>query len=285
MAIIDNLWLAALTKDEDDAGSDSRFNLTVNIDGIDVVVRDFDIGWRLQGTGGGQVELRTGLLDGQAGLENSKPLDVPFDSAGLTQSSIRLGIRGDDAWAAEHVLLIGRTQPSFTPGQIVALAMETEISSWLSSDNDEGHLTMRLRLVSPGSSATLIQRVLLLIYTDSGDDVETENSIELQIGAGGGIVMSKTITDDLNQLTAHWYFLDVETPFTQADMVTNGSIRLRILGADAWLPKTVFVFGLDTASGRPGEVVTLASVPDWDLGWLSTDPSEGSPSVLLPLHI
>jgi hypothetical protein len=284
VAIVDNLWLAALTKDEDNAGSDDRFNLTVNIDGIDVVVRDYGIGWRQAGTGGNQF-LRTGLLDGQAGIESSNPLTVPFESAGLTHSSIRLGIRGHDAWAPEHVLLIGRTQPSFTPGQIVALAMETEISSWLSSDNDEGHLTMRLRLVSPGNSASLIQRVLLLIYTDGGNDVETENSVQLQIGAGGGIVLSKTITDDLNRLTAHWYFLDVDTPFTQAGMIANGSIRLRILGTDAWLPKTVFVFGLDTASGRPNEVVTLASVPDWELGWLSNDPSEGSPSVLLPLSV
>jgi hypothetical protein len=31
--------------------------------------------------------------------------------------------------------------------------------------------------------------------------------------------------------------------------------------------------------------VTLASVPDWELGWLSNDPSEGSPSVLLPLSV
>jgi hypothetical protein len=68
-------------------------------------------------------------------------------------------------------------------------------------------------------------------------------------------------------------------------MVANGSIRLSILGTDAWLPKTVFVFGLDTASGRPNEVVTLASVPEWELGWLSTDPSEGSASVLLQLSV
>ena len=284
MAIIDNLWLAALTKRADDAGSDSRFNLTINIDGIDVAVHDFVIGWRRTGSGGNQ-GVRTGLRDGQAGIENSKPLAAPFEANGLTHSSIRLGIRGDDAWAPDHGFLIARTQPAFTPGRITALAMETEIDSWLSSNSDEGHLTMRLRLVSPGSSTTLIQRVLLLIYTDSGDDVQTESSIQLQIAAGGGIVVSKTITDDLNKLTARWYFIDVDTAFTQAGMVANGGITLGILGTDAWLPKTVFVFGLDTASGRPNEVVTLASVPEWDLGWLSKDPHEGSPSVPLPLSI
>ena len=32
--IVDNLWLAALTKNEDDAGSRNLFNLIVNIDGL-----------------------------------------------------------------------------------------------------------------------------------------------------------------------------------------------------------------------------------------------------------
>ena len=68
-------------------------------------------------------------------------------------------------------------------------------------------------------------------------------------------------------------------------LVTERPGRLRILGTDAWLPKTVFVFGLDTPSGRPNDVVTLASVPEWELGWLSTDPSEGSASVMLPLNV
>lgn len=285
VAIVDNLWLAALTKDEDDAGSNNRFNLTINVDGIDVFVQDFVIGWTLVTQSPGNQTLRNGLRDGQAGIENSGPLEAPFESANLTPSSVRLGIRGDNAWAPEHVLLIGRTQPAFEPGRIVALAMETELSSWLSSDNDEGHLTMRLRLVGPGNAATVIQRVLLLIYTDTGSDVDTESSIQLQIGAGGGIVLHQTITDNLNRYTARWYVLDVEMPFTQGDMVANGSIRLSILGTDAWLPKTVFVFGLDTATGRPNEVVTLASVPEWELGWLSTDPNEGSASVALPLSI
>ena len=284
MAIVDNLWLTALTKGNDDAGTNDRFNLTITVDGIDVLARDFVIGWRMVRSGANQT-LRTGLRDGQAGIENSNPLETPFEAAGLTHSSVRLGIRGDDAWSAEHVLLIGRTQRAFEPGRIMALAMETELGSSLSSDSDEGHLTMPIRLVSPGNSATVIQRVLLLIYTDTGDDVETESTIQLQIGASTGVVLHQTITDNLNSFTARWYMLDVELPFTQGDMVANGSIRLSILGTDAWLPKTVFVFGLDTASGRPNEVVTLASVPEWELGWLSTDPSEGSASVLLPLSI
>ena len=277
MAAIDDVWLAALTKGDDDAGSPNRFNLTVNIDGSDVFAQDFLLGWTLPGQGG------TGLRDGQAGLEQGKPPSAPFDSAKLTNSSVRVGIRGDNAWGPRHILVIGRAQPDFTPGRVLALAMETDIERWLSADSSEGRLTMPVRRVGDGASNTTIRRVLLLIYTDRGDDIDTESDIKLQIAASGQLMLDKKITHDINQYRAHWHFLEVDRPFTRADVASKGSIQLSILGTDAWLPKTVFVFGLDTAEGRPDNVVTLSAIPKWDLGWLSTDASEGAPSVTLPI--
>ena len=42
MAMVDTLWLATLTKDQRDAGTDTqRLNLIVNIDGEDVVDTHF----------------------------------------------------------------------------------------------------------------------------------------------------------------------------------------------------------------------------------------------------
>ena len=143
---------------------------------------------------------------------------------------------------------------------------------------------MGLRLVGVGSSTTVIRRVLLLVYTEGGSDVETANSILLQIAAGGALVLDQKITDDLNKNLARWYFLDVLAPFTKGDIVSDG-INLSILGTDAWLPKRVFVFGLDTVTGRPNEVVTLVSIPEWDLGWLSTDHTEGNSPIPLQLAI
>jgi len=276
MAVIDDVWLAALTKDEDDAGSGNRFNLTVNIDGVDVFVHDFLLGWNLPGQG------NAGLRDGQTGLEEGTP-PAPFESANLTHSSVRLGLRGDDAWAPRHVLVAGRAQPDFTPGRIVALAMETDIDRWLSADSDEGRLTMPVRRVGAGTSDTIIRRVLLLIYTDRGSDVDTGSDIRLQIAASGQLMLDQKITHNFNQVRAHWHFLEVEQPFTRADVASKGAIHLGILGTDAWLPMTVFVFGLDTEEGRPNEVVTLSAVPKWDLGWLSTDSSKGAASVALPI--
>lgn len=276
MAAIDDVWLAALTKDEDNAGSGNRFNLTVNIDGTDVFGHDFLLGWNLPGQGD------TGLSDGQAGLEEAQPA-APFDSDRLTNSSVRLGLRGDDAWAPKHLMLIGRAQPDFTPGRVLALAMETDIDRWLSADRDEGRLTMPVRCVGAGTSNTVIRRVLLLIYTDRGSDIDTESDIKLQIASSGQLLLDQKITHDFDQVRAYWHFLEIERPFTRAEVVSKGAIHLSILGTDAWLPMTVFVFGLDTEEGRPREVVTLSAVPKWELGWLSTDPSEGAASVSLPL--
>jgi hypothetical protein len=92
-----------------------------------------------------------------------------------------------------------------------------------------------------------------------------------------------TSQPDLEQGTFNWYFLDVAVPFTRSDVLLNGEIRLRILGTDAWLPRTLFVLGFDTEDGRPTEIVTLVSVPEWNMGWLSTDTNEGQPSYLLPV--
>jgi hypothetical protein len=286
VTIVDDLWLAARTRDENDAGSKNRFNLTVNLDGADVLDQDFTLGLVFSGgLGGGYTP---GLARGQAGLEESPehPLSTPFDPNVLTNSSIRLGIRGDDAWGPQDVLLFGHTQPAFTPGRIIALAMETDLPLWLSTDpSDGGQLTTRLRLVGVGSSTTVIRRVLLLVYTEGGSDVETTNSIVLQIAAGPALVLDQKITDDLNKNLARWYFLDVDAPFTKGDIDVLNGINLSILGTDAWLPKRVFVFGLDTVTGRPNEVVTLVSIPEWDLGWLSTDPTEGVSPIPLQLAI
>ena len=276
MPIFDELFLAVLTKDKDDAGTSSTFNLTVNIGGDDVLDRDFE----------------SELDQAEAGLL-SQSLPAPLDSNGLTNSSIRLGMRDDDAWGAQDVLLFGLAQPDFLPGRTVALAMETDLTHWLSTNSSEGHLTMPIQLVSPGSSATLIRRVLLVVGTwwssfPFGADHGTDSPIELEIIAGGNVVLKQEIHDtaqpDLEKETANWYPLDAAVPFTRGDVLSNGGIRLRILGDDAWFPKTIFVFGLDTQTGRPDEVVTLASVPLLHPPqWLSTNLGEGVPSIPLPV--
>jgi hypothetical protein len=270
--IFKTLFLAVLSKNEDDAGTSNTLNLTVNVAGDDILDHDFD----------------PDMDDAEAEVITSGELDAPLDSSGLTNSSIRLGLRDDDAWGVQDVLLFGRAEPDFRPGRIEALAMETSLQHWLSTDSSEGNLTMPLRLVSPGGSATVIRRVLMLIdtaWSSIGGDTATDSPIELEVRAAGNVVLKQeihdTAQDDLEKGITNWYMMDAAVPFTRGDVLANGGITLSILGSDKWRPARIFLFGLDTATGRPNEVVNLNAEPFRDVGWMSTDTGEGSPSVEL----
>jgi hypothetical protein len=93
-----------------------------------------------------------------------------------------------------------------------------------------------------------------------------------------------TPQDDLEQGVSNWYYLPVRTPFTERDISNPGSvgrIELEILGRDAWLPESLFLFGLDTPVGRPTKLVPLVSNRIWQSGVLSQDEKEGSPKIFL----
>ena len=161
--------------------------------------------------------------------------------------------------------------------------METDLGVRLSTDSDEGRLTIPLRLVGSGSSATTIQHVMLIVYTQSG----TDDPIQLQISTVSGIVADATILDTtqdyFEEYAANWHIRPVAAPFTRSDVLAGGAIQLGIQGQDAWRPYSVFVYGLDTATGRPNEVVDLVAIPEWTLPALSADPAEGQPTALLPV--
>jgi hypothetical protein len=271
MSTIDVLWLAHLNRNTEDAGSDSAINLTINVDGEDVLDRDFD----------------SNVGDGEANIDGGSQLETPFDSAQLTNSSVRIGARGDDAWALGDVFLFGHSMAEFNSGVAVPLVMETGLTDFLSTDPSEGPLTVPLRRVDPGNSSTIIRRVLLLVSTQwvHGGDSSTDSPIQLEVFAGANLVLREEIDDtsqsDLESNTSNWYVMDTLVPFTRGEVQAGGRIVLSILGDDAWKPIWLFVFGLDTASGRPNQVVSLVSRPVWGPRWMSTDTSEGDPSVEL----
>jgi hypothetical protein len=277
MSVIDKVFVAALTRNRDDAGTDSHLNLTINVGGDDVVDQTFRFG-----------ASHRGQEQGEAGLDPVSypfpppPTDPIFESDALNVSSIRLGIRDDDAWSPDSVLVMGRSSDA-----LVALGMETEIGRWLSTDSSEGRLTMPVRLVGQGNNEMLIHRVLLLIYIAGGSNVGTDSPIELEIAAKANLVLKQQIVDtaqtDLEEYVANWYMLDASIPFTKGDIAAAGHVRLRNLGDDAFFPQQVFVFGLDTPSGRPTQIVNLVSALGPTTGWLSTDSSEGAAAVDLTL--
>ena len=160
MPEVNSLYLAALTRDLDDAGSSDQLNVTINVNGIDVAVAEFV----------------AEHPEAQGYLQHAVAV-VSFNSASLTNSSVRIGNRGDDAWAPEHILLFAHENRQGT----VPIAMETDLTQWLSSDANEGALTLPLRLVGLGDSSTLIHRLLLLVRTADRDDAGTDSPVRLQV--------------------------------------------------------------------------------------------------------
>ena len=98
-----------------------------------------------------------------------------------------------------------------------------------------------------------------------GGDTGTDSAIQLEVFAGENLVLREEIDDtsqsDLERGTSNWYVMDSLVPFTRGEVQAGGRIVLSILGDDAWKPQMLFVFGLDTASGRPepGGVLGLAA--------------------------
>ena len=274
MSTIDVLWLAHLNRNTEDAGSDSTINLTINVDGEDVLDRDFG----------------SNVGDGEAYLNGGSQLDTPFDSAALTNSSVRIGVREDDAWSPGDVLVFGHSMAEFNSDVAVPLAMETGLTEFLSTDPSEGPLTVPLRRVDPGTSSTVIRRVLLLVHTQwSGGGLFREETpartapSNSRCSPGRTSFCAKRSTTPRSPTSrrarSNWYVMDALVPFTRGEVQAGGRIVLSILGSDAWKPMVLFVFGLDTASGRPNQVVSLVSLPVWGPRWMSTDTSEGDPSV------
>ena len=265
MAIVPFLWLAALTRGITDAGSGDPLTISINVNGIDVAVADF---FSEHGQSQGYVQHAKAVVN--------------FDSSALTNSSVRLGIRGDNAWAPQHVLLFGQADK----GDVIPIAMETDLTQILSSDVSEGLLTIPLRLLAPAGYNTPIRRLLMLVGTSDVDDAGTKNNVLMQIFINGSLAFSQALPstpqDDLQQGISNWYYFDVQPAFTMSQFEgMSGRIELTILGYDAWLPSHVFLFGLDTASGRPTQLSPIVTLPKWQNSDLSTDPHEGNKTIYL----
>ena len=266
MANVEKLSLVALTRSTSNAGSGDVLNVTIDIDGNDVVDENF---WQERETGQGSFD------EAEHTINN-------LETTHLTNSSIRLGTRGDDAWRPQHVVLLGRNAFVHFP-----FAMVTDSQVTLSTDTDEGHLSMPLLPLSINSTLS-IQRLLLLVHTNTAPAFHglTNDNIFVQIANlvhGEHILFEEQIPRGPQRyLRRNWYFFDVLTPFTRGDV---NRVTLRTDGEDFWLPWYFFLFGLDTAAGNPTQAYPLVDIPPhkWDMGGLSTNHTEGRSLVSLPL--
>ena len=284
------LWTAMLTRQRQDAETDSSINLSVNTNGTERLNHTFPA---------------TQQTDQEQGIANLYDVDVAnrgILTEQLTDSSIRLGINGDDAWRPQHVFVFG--EAAGQRSETLALAMETDITKQLSTDSSEGPSSMPLRLVGHGGANLQIRRLFILIRSVGSDQKEEDGSIfgsasphqfstdgplEIQIVSQARLVVLFQIRDtpqkNLEFAEANFYTMPVIIPFTRAQLGSD-SITLRIMGMDDYAPLSLFIFGADRATGRPTSLVPLVSIPDWKaagLGVIDFDPTNGTGSITLPL--
>lgn len=292
MGVLSRLWVAMRTQDEADAGTDDSIVLIINENGVDKLHHTFP---------------DTSQDDQERGQANLYEIDVKgrdIRSGNLTNSSIRMAIRGSDFWHPQHVLVWGQEANG---GQVIPLAAEWDIEKGISADASEGNLSFPLRRIGfptvnpvvgiPDTNAR-IRQLLVVLTTADVSDAGTDNEIDLEITFGGGRKWHQlAVPEKRLKRGKAFFFLPSTVQFPPPDplpMRNNlNSVVLRIQGDDSWLPGSFFLFGFqhqfaerlpDIPPGpRPDSIMPLIHIPNWKLGPLSTDPGEGKESVPLPL--
>jgi hypothetical protein len=279
---LSRVWVAMLTRDRRNAGTDSRIALIINQGGVDRLNHSFG---------------DTGQSDQERGQANLYSVDVEgrnIEPEEMDAESIRIGILGSDAWRPEHIVVWGE-RPGVDGTEILPLAIETEIGVQLSTDPDEGTASFPLRPVSRGDRNTEINRLFLFMttlgkQTGFGGPVQppynSASPLEIQVVSERHLAVlfeiSDTQQDDLEMGAANFYSAPVIAPFTKGSLDDN-SITLRIKGLDSWGPGSFFAFGLDAREGRPRSMVPLVHLPDWPHGMMEAESTTGIASVTLAL--
>ena len=294
MAFLHTLWAGMVTRVDDDSGTDSSIVLIINETGgkPDLLHHTFPDTT--------QSDLETGQANVYAITQEEiqAPLgESPlFSAEQLNESSVRVGIRGNDLWRPEAFFVWGEQND----GLIIPLALTMDLDRQvvghvlngivLSTDPSEGKTSFALGRVRPGLPSQRLERLILLLVTADVKDAGTDDRIELQIVTKDGRVVvnhvfEDTPQDDLEQAQANFYIVPldnkVDTPFSR-DELNEDAITLRIKGRDQWVPARLFLFGTEDI-GQPDFVVPLVHLPVWPLGPLSEDPKEGKDFVTLPL--
>lgn len=280
---ITRVWLAMRTWNTDGSGTDSSIVLIIHqepplnnrLDAIHHTFSDTD---------------QQDQEKGQANLYDFEP-DNTLPDYHLSDSSIRIAIRGRDMWRPEHVVVWGQGPKNWLDrdsGEIaIPIGIETDIRTRLSTDQGEGKVSIPIRRAYMGYGDMMIRRLLIAMRTSTAEHSGTDSPIQLRIEVPGTNPTVYEIPDtpqrEQDRGQANLYFAPVVNPFTWNDLESGGTVVLRIGGSDAWRPDSLFIFGLNEASERPTELVPLVFEPAWSHGVMSQDSSEGVGHVELPI--
>ena len=268
-------WVATLTRNKRNSGTKDSISLVINHEGKDVVNRYIDLGLSEDSPTPSKGETNVYWTWGGDKEKDVKPEDDFY---------VRIGIGGSDLWRPEHIVIWTAVMANGNH-KMVPIAIETEIGSTLSTDEDEGFSSIPIRRVAQGDEDTEIRRLLCVIRT--GYD-GTDSNVHLRIVREGELVVDHTFPDtpqsDFEADGNNLYFVPVVKPFIRRGL-DDKSILLSIQGTDAWKLSGVTIFGVDTDEGRPEKLIPLVNYifGDANAPTLSTDSSEGKESVHLPL--
>jgi hypothetical protein len=291
MAILSELYVASRTRNTADADTE---NLPVL-----VVRRGPDIVFTKPLFGG---DFRT--RRGAGAVWRFDVSDSNLDSADLR---FELWASGDDAWSPEHVIAWG-IAGQLREERVIPLAAFLDLASpitpegqgvWISGDTSEGERTLFVPSVDRGRDATRARRVIVVSATDpygamfptatgpGGDwgDAGTVGPLTLQAGGAGRLLMSYRLPATPQGDQAHgegaFYIFDLAAPFSRLD-IEGGAFTLTIESEDWWKPDYFAVFGVDTTVFGPNALIPFVAASAFDLRQMSSDPSEGFHSVVLP---
>jgi hypothetical protein len=221
---------------------------------------------------------------------------VNIDPNNFNRSSIRVGIRGEEAWIPEDFFVFGEE----ADGSPRPLALARKINKILSTEPadmpvDDARLSIPIPLVTQGNPTTPIFGLLVLMLTDADG---TDSRVQLRISTPDSLkvvfempppalppnsAQGHQFHQEANE--ASFYYVEEETgqqviSFTKSEL-DGSSINLSLQEAnDSWLPKSFFIFGIDTREEAGGivRIVPLVYIPEWNQG-----PLVGPTTVTLPL--
>jgi len=291
MAILSELYVATRTRNTSDADTE---NLPVL-----VVMRDSNVVFTKPLFGG---DFRTAR--GAGAVWRFDVREVNLDSANL---SIQLWASGKDAWSPEHVIawgISGRVRDE----RVIPLAAFLDLANpltpadggvWISGDTSEGEKILFVPSVGRGRNATRARRLIVISATDAyggmfataagpGGDFEetgTDGPLTLQAGGAGRLLLSYTLPNtpqgDLGHGEGAFYVVDLAAPFSRNDL-EGGAFTLTMGSDDWWKPDYFAVFGVDTVEFGPNALIPFVAASAFELRQMSSDPSEGWHSVVLP---
>lgn len=283
MAVLETIWVGMVTH----SGTDSRIVLIINERGGDPDLLHHTFPDTKQED---QEKNQANVY--QITKKEIKEEGQLFGVDQLNESSIRVGIRGEDKWIPDTFFVWGEQDD----GVIMPLALSLDLPSSsnpivLSTDASEGKTSAALRRVRLGNDDLNLHRVLLLLITADQEDAGTSDKIELQIFTKNGIlvvnhIIPNTRQDDLKRAQANLYVVPVVRKFTAGfskNELNDDSIFLRITGDEAWRPASLFLFGVSDNRNPPRAVVPLVHLPVWPFGALSSNIDEGEQVMKLPL--